>query len=57
MPNSMTRATGGCARPPTPHPGIGEIIGAGESRRSIRTATLCSPFTVAKRSHTRFNSG
>ena len=30
MPNSMTRATGGCARPPTPHPGIGEIIGAGK---------------------------
>jgi hypothetical protein len=34
----MTRATGGCVRPPTPHPGIGEIIGAGEIPGARRRA-------------------
>jgi hypothetical protein len=45
VPNSMTRATGGCVRPPTPHPGIGEIVGAGEipgARRRARDSRRSS---------------
>jgi hypothetical protein len=39
VPNSMTRATGACVRPPTPHPGIGEIVGAGEIPGAAQAAT------------------